>query len=185
MKFIHVGVGGFGQCWVKVLKENPDAEVVALVDVKDESLAKACEVGGYHKDICFKSLPEALKSVKADAVVSSTPPGIPQERRGDGAEGRAERDQRKAHERQFRLMQGDAEDGNRDQAYLRGLAELSLQRGDVDVGQCHQVRKTWGYWTVVTHDLPFAQQVASHGVFLESGRVKAIGEVSAMIKQAT
>jgi len=76
MKFIHVGVGGFGQCWVKVLKENPDAEVVALVDVKDESLAKACEVGGYHKDICFKSLPEALKSVKADAVVSSTPPAF-------------------------------------------------------------------------------------------------------------
>lgn len=74
MKFIHVGVGGFGNCWVRVLKENKDAEVVALVDVNDEALRKACEFGGYSKDICFKSLEDALKQVKADAVVSSTPP---------------------------------------------------------------------------------------------------------------
>lgn len=76
MKFIHVGVGGFGQCWVRVLKDNQDAKVVALVDVNEESLKKACEVGGYSKDICFKSLEEALKKVKADAVVSSTPPAF-------------------------------------------------------------------------------------------------------------
>lgn len=38
---------------------------------------------------------------------------------------------------------------------------------------------------IVTHDLPFARQVASHGVFLEAGRVKATGEVAAMIEQAT
>ena len=76
MKFIHVGVGGFGQCWVRVLKENKDAEVVALVDVKEEALKAACEVGGYSTDICFKSLEEALKKVEADAVVSSTPPAF-------------------------------------------------------------------------------------------------------------
>jgi ABC-type polar amino acid transport system ATPase subunit len=38
---------------------------------------------------------------------------------------------------------------------------------------------------IVTHDLPFAQLVASHGVFLEAGRVKAVGDVAAMIKEAT
>jgi predicted dehydrogenase len=76
MRFIHVGVGGFGQCWVRVLKDNKNAEVVGLVDVKEEALRKACEVGGYSKDLRFKSLEEALKNVNADAVVSSTPPAL-------------------------------------------------------------------------------------------------------------
>ena len=76
MKFIHVGVGGFGQCWVRVLKDNQDAQVVALVDISDEALNKACEMGGYSKDICFKSLEKAIEKVKADAVVSSTPPAF-------------------------------------------------------------------------------------------------------------
>jgi predicted dehydrogenase len=76
MKFIHVGVGGFGQCWVRVLKDNKEAEVVALVDVKDEPLRAACEAGGYRQDICFKSLEEAIKNVEADAIVSSTPPAF-------------------------------------------------------------------------------------------------------------
>lgn len=76
MKFIHMGVGGYGQHWVQVLKGNSEARVVALVDVNDEALGKACELGGYGRDICFKTLPEALKRVKADALVSSTPPAI-------------------------------------------------------------------------------------------------------------
>jgi len=76
MKFIHIGVGGFGQCWVRVLKENKDAEVVGLVDVNEEALRKTCEIGGYSNDICFRSLEDAIKSVKADAVVSSTPPAF-------------------------------------------------------------------------------------------------------------
>jgi predicted dehydrogenase len=76
MRFIHVGVGGFGQCWVRALKDNKNAKVVGLVDVKDEALRKACEIGGYSKDLRFKSLEEALKNVKADAGVSSTPPAL-------------------------------------------------------------------------------------------------------------
>lgn len=76
MRFIHIGVGGFGECWVRVLKENKDAKVVGLVDVNEEALRKACEVGGYSNDCCFKSLEDALKNVEADAVVSSTPPAF-------------------------------------------------------------------------------------------------------------
>lgn len=76
MRFIHVGVGGFGQCWVRVLKENKDADVVALVDIKDEALEKARELGEYGQNLCFKSLEDALKGVEADAVVSSTPPAF-------------------------------------------------------------------------------------------------------------
>jgi len=76
MKFIHVGVGGFGRNWVQVLKENSDAEVVGLVDIEEDTLKRACRTGGHTSDICFRSLEEALNNVQADAVVSSTPPAI-------------------------------------------------------------------------------------------------------------
>jgi ABC-type polar amino acid transport system ATPase subunit len=37
---------------------------------------------------------------------------------------------------------------------------------------------------IVTHDLPFAEKVASHGVYLDGGHVKATGEVKEIIRQA-
>jgi predicted dehydrogenase len=74
VRFIQVGVGGFGGVWVKVLKENPAAQVVAMVDVSKEALAKACADGDYEPGICFSSLGRALKRVEADAIVSCTPP---------------------------------------------------------------------------------------------------------------
>lgn len=76
MRFIQVGVGGFGNCWVNVLKNSPDAEVVGLVDLSDAALKSACEVGGYDASSCFSSLEEALATVQADAVVCATPPAI-------------------------------------------------------------------------------------------------------------
>jgi len=38
-------------------------------------------------------------------------------------------------------------------------------------------------FVIVTHDLPFAGQVATHGVFLEEGRVQATGKVEDIIHQ--
>lgn len=75
-RFIHVGVGGFGRVWVNVLKSSKAAEVVALVDVREDALRAACEAGGYDAKICFNSLKDALKKVKADAIVTSTPPAF-------------------------------------------------------------------------------------------------------------
>jgi len=74
MKFIQVGVGGFGRVWVRNLRDNEQAEVVAMVDVNDVALAAACEEGGYSRDICYASLEQALDAVEADAVVCVTPP---------------------------------------------------------------------------------------------------------------
>jgi predicted dehydrogenase len=76
MRFIHIGVGGFGRVWAKILKESEQVEVVGLVDVSDQALRNACESCGYSPDICFHSFDEALKAVEADAVVSSTPPAF-------------------------------------------------------------------------------------------------------------
>ena len=38
---------------------------------------------------------------------------------------------------------------------------------------------------IVTHDLPFAADVASRGVFLKAGRLKATGSVETIIQEAT
>jgi predicted dehydrogenase len=74
MRFIQVGVGGMGNCWLNVLTKEPEAQLVGMVDVNDAALGAACTVGNYSKDICFHSLKQAIKHVKADAVVSVTPP---------------------------------------------------------------------------------------------------------------
>ena len=74
MRFIQVGVGGFGGGWVQRLTDNPSVEVVALVDVNQTALTAARKVGNYGKEICFSTLNQALKNVKADALVCVTPP---------------------------------------------------------------------------------------------------------------
>ncbi len=74
VRFIHVGVGGFGRNWVNRLKEENNAEVVALVDVNEGALNAALEEGGYNRDICYPTLADALKNVEADALVCVTPP---------------------------------------------------------------------------------------------------------------
>ena len=74
MRFIQVGVGGFGGHWVNILKENRDVQVVGMVDIKDEALKAACEKAGHQPAICFHSLDEALAKVQTDVVLVCTPP---------------------------------------------------------------------------------------------------------------
>lgn len=74
MKFIQVGVGGFGNCWMQVLKNNPEAEVVGLVDISDQNLAAACEKYDYPASLCHRDLETAIAATGAEAVVSCTPP---------------------------------------------------------------------------------------------------------------
>jgi predicted dehydrogenase len=76
MRFIQVGVGGFGRRWVDVLKSSPSAKVVGLVDTNPDALEAARQAGDYSPDICFSSLEEALDTVQADALVSATPPAV-------------------------------------------------------------------------------------------------------------
>jgi predicted dehydrogenase len=74
MRFIQVGVGGFGKRWLKALGESPRAELVGLVDVSEEALAAAREETGCSAQSCFRSLDEALGAVRADALVCVVPP---------------------------------------------------------------------------------------------------------------
>lgn len=74
MRFIQVGVGGFGKGWLQRLAGHPAAEVAALVDVNPAALAAAREQWGYDADKCFTSLERALGRVAADALLCVTPP---------------------------------------------------------------------------------------------------------------
>lgn len=74
MRVMQIGVGGFGNCWLKTIQEEPRAEMVALVDLSRESLDKACETCGHSADICYTDLDKALAEVTVDLAVVVTPP---------------------------------------------------------------------------------------------------------------
>lgn len=76
MRFIQVGVGGFGGVWVRALKNDKRAKVVGIVDINEQTMQKVCEENDYDPSICFSSLEKALKTVEADAMVCVTPPKL-------------------------------------------------------------------------------------------------------------
>ena len=76
MRFIQVGVGGFGATWVNLLKHDKRAKVVGLVDINKQTMEEVCQDAGYDESICFTSLEKALKTVQADALVCVTPPTL-------------------------------------------------------------------------------------------------------------
>ena len=76
MRFIQVGVGGFGRLWTEVLTATADAELVGLVDVDSDALENAARRAELSEDACYQELPRALDEVEADAVVNVTPPAV-------------------------------------------------------------------------------------------------------------
>jgi len=76
MRFIQIGVGGFGRTWVDVLAAERRARVVGLVDTDREALRKALEKTGCGESACFTSLERCLEAVEADALVCVTPPAL-------------------------------------------------------------------------------------------------------------
>ena len=75
LSVIQVGVGGFGNCWLNVIKRHPErARFAALVDLSAENLAKAAALVGVPAENCFASFDEALRKVDANAVICVTPP---------------------------------------------------------------------------------------------------------------
>ena len=74
MRFIQVGVGGFGRTWLPVLQRDRQASLVAIVDASDAALATAREETGLSGSRCFGDFREAFEAVEADAVLNVTPP---------------------------------------------------------------------------------------------------------------
>lgn len=74
MRVIQVGLGGFGQSWVKVAQATPGIELVAAVDPSPAARNRASEALSLDAATLFADLEQALATVAADAVLVITPP---------------------------------------------------------------------------------------------------------------
>ena len=71
MKFVLIGLGFWGQTWVKIVLDRPDADLVGVVDPSETSIAWARENLSVP---IFSSLSEARRNLDFDAVLVATPP---------------------------------------------------------------------------------------------------------------
>lgn len=76
MKVIQVGIGGMGNTWLRAVQRSAQIEFAGFVEIDDEiarAQAAACQLD---PSLIFQSLPEALGTVEADAVINVTPPEV-------------------------------------------------------------------------------------------------------------
>src|SRR4051812_36373415 len=77
LRLIQCGVGGMGKAWRdNATVASEDFEVVAIVDIKPETLNEAGEHLQVPTEDRFSSLKAAIGKVQADAVLTVTPPAI-------------------------------------------------------------------------------------------------------------
>src|SRR3954470_22997753 len=77
IRLIQAGMGGMGRAWWKgPVKDSPDFQLAAIVDVLDAPLNEAGDELGIPSDHRFKSLEAGLDAVEADAVLTVTPPAV-------------------------------------------------------------------------------------------------------------
>lgn len=75
LRLIQAGVGGHGGSWINnTSSQSDDFELVAIVDPNAETLQAAGDKNNVPAEARFATLAEAVKSVKADALLSATPP---------------------------------------------------------------------------------------------------------------
>ena len=74
MKVIQLGIGGMGNTWLNAVQRSDEVAYAGFVEINDD-IARA-QAAAYNLDpaIIFKSLPEALQTLDADAVIDVTPP---------------------------------------------------------------------------------------------------------------
>jgi predicted dehydrogenase len=74
MKVIQVGIGGMGNAWLRAVLESPVVEYAGFVEVSDKIAAEQMATYRLDGNHIYKSLGEALRAVKADAIINVTPP---------------------------------------------------------------------------------------------------------------
>jgi predicted dehydrogenase len=76
MNIIHVGLGVRGRHWLEIVRDRSDIKSVGCVDpepsARDWVKGHCPELG----DACYDELEEALKDIKADAAIISSPPAL-------------------------------------------------------------------------------------------------------------
>lgn len=76
MRFIQVGIGGWGETWLPPLQRHRTAKLVGLVDRTADVLEKARQQTGLSTDQCFTDYREAFDKVQADAVLCVLPASL-------------------------------------------------------------------------------------------------------------
>src|SRR5688572_30489740 len=77
LRLIQCGVGGFGHGWIKNhTSKSSDFDLVAIVDVVEKNLHERGDEAGVPRERRFATLEAALDKVRADAVLTVTPPAV-------------------------------------------------------------------------------------------------------------
>ncbi len=74
MKVIQLGIGGMGETWLKALRRSGEFEYAGFVEINDDIAREQAAAYELDPATIFKSLPEALEKLDADAVIDVTPP---------------------------------------------------------------------------------------------------------------
>jgi len=74
IRVIQVGAGRFGQSWLQTLKEYPDTDIAAVVDVLPDNLEAAESMLGSDGTKYSVNIEETLHNTNADLVLIVTPP---------------------------------------------------------------------------------------------------------------
>jgi predicted dehydrogenase len=76
LRVIQIGVGSWGFSWIEKILASDGIELVGVIDINDKVLEIVSERYGLNSSICFRSLKEAVESVKADAALIIVPPHL-------------------------------------------------------------------------------------------------------------
>jgi len=75
MKMMQVGAGAWGESWASVVRQSPQWELCAIVDLYDGARGRAVAATGLARELTFRTLDDALASgVEADAALVVVPP---------------------------------------------------------------------------------------------------------------
>ncbi|WP_077624535.1 Gfo/Idh/MocA family protein [Sediminibacillus massiliensis] len=74
IKVIQIGVGGFGQSWLEILRDYQQIEIVAVVDIFKQNLETAKSLLNNQSISFYQDHKQALQEKNADAAIIITPP---------------------------------------------------------------------------------------------------------------
>ncbi len=74
MKVIQLGIGGMGNTWLNAVRNSQEVDYAGFVEINADTARQQAAAYGLDAAAIFKSLPEALEQLHADAVIDVTPP---------------------------------------------------------------------------------------------------------------
>jgi predicted dehydrogenase len=74
LKVIQIGVGGFGQSWLEILRDFKEVELVAVVDIVEKNLQDAKALVKNQPIPFYQDHLKAFDEIEADIAVIVTPP---------------------------------------------------------------------------------------------------------------